>query len=246
MLAPRSQSVRAFTLVEVIVGSVILAIVASATTSAVTGLARTKSISTARQQSAERAHAAVTAIANDAMRLVRDHDLYFTRVVITDDARGGKPTDELLLIVRTIEPVRGVYGIAEGADFEVQYRLEEPESDAPSTSSVSSTSVTIDTDAEQPMALWKRVDPAMDEFQTAGGIATRMDAGIVSLSVEVYDGKEWKQEWDSDFNGLPHGLRIVVEAQDDKGVRTAVARRVVAIDRTPLPIDTTPPDEGGE
>ena len=153
--------------------------------------------------------------------------------------------DELLLIVRTIEPVRGIYGIAEGADFEVQYRLEEPESDGPSTSFASARSVNNDADGNEPMALWKRVDPAMDEYQTAGGIATLMDVGIVSLSVEVYDGKEWKQEWDSDFNGLPHGFRIVVEAQDDKGVRTAVARRVVAIDRTPMPIDTTPPDEEG-
>lgn len=235
MVMARSQSARAFTLVEVIVGTVILAIIASATTTGVSSLARTKTVSVAKQQSSERARSAVTAIANDAMRLMRDHDLYFTRVLITSDERAGEASDDLLLIVRTIEPVRGLFGIAEGADFEVQYRLEELES-----STVSAT------DGKETFALWKRTDPAMDEYQTAGGVATRMSAGILSLSIEAYDGDDWFEEWDSDLNGLPHGLRISVEAQDDAGVRKAFARRLVAIDRIPLPIDTTPPDEEGE
>ncbi len=226
---------RGFTLVEIMVGSVILAIVASATTTAMVGLARTKSISAAKQQSMERAHSAVTAIAGDAIRLVRDHDLYYTRVVIVDDTRHGQPMDDLLLIIRTIEPVRGVFGIAEGADFEVQYRLEDLE-----------TEMSPVTESADPMALWKRADPAMDEYQFAGGIATLMASGILSLSVEAYDGEEWVDEWDSDVDGLPHGLRISVEAQDDRGVRTALARRTVAIDRTPLPIDTSPIEEGSE
>ena len=231
----RSMQTRAFTLVEIIVGTVIIAIVATATTSAVSSLARTKSISAARQQSMERAHSMVTAIAGDAVRLMRDHDLYFTRVVILDEESKGQARDDLLLIVRTLEPVRGLFGIAEGADFEVQYRLEDLESE-----------MKREDESKKPMALWKRADPGMDEYQTAGGIATLMSSGILSLSVEAYDGDDWLDEWDSDVDGLPHGLRIIVEAQDVTGMRTAVARRVVAIDRTPLPIDTTPIEEEGE
>ena len=124
MMDDSAQRSRGFTLVEVIVGSIVLAIVTGATTTAVSNLARAKSVSAARQQAVERAHTAAAMIATDALRLVRDHDLYFTRVVIQSETRKGKPADDLLLIVRTIEPVRGLFGTPEGADFEVQYRLE--------------------------------------------------------------------------------------------------------------------------
>ena len=232
MMDDSAQHNHGFTLVEVIVGSIVLAIVTGATTTAVSNLARAKSVSAARQQAVERAHTAAAMIATDALRLVRDHDLYFTRVVIQSDSRKGKPADDLLLIVRTIEPVRGLFGTPEGADFEVQYRLEAIEAG--------------ESDERDGLVMWRRMDPALDEYPTAGGVASVIAEGMVSFSVEAYDGQEWLETWDSDLDGLPHGLRIEVTATDDRGNRTVVARRVVAIDRTPLPIDTSDGDEGDD
>ena len=81
MMDDSAQRSRGFTLVEVIVGSIVLAIVTGATTTAVSNLARAKSVSAARQQAVERAHTAAAMIATDALRLVRDHDLVTIPVV---------------------------------------------------------------------------------------------------------------------------------------------------------------------
>lgn len=72
MIVGSAQRSRGFTLVEVIVGSIVLAIVTGATTAAVSNLTRAKSVSAARQQAMERAHTAAAMIATDALRLVRD------------------------------------------------------------------------------------------------------------------------------------------------------------------------------
>ena len=184
----RIQHGRAFTLVEVLVGTIVLAIVTGGTTTAVSMLAKTKSVTQSRRQAMSRSQIAVSSIAADALRLVRDHDLYFTRVVIESDAQGGEATDELLLIIRTIEPVRGLFGVPEGADFEVHYRLEELES-----------TDLAEPGEEEQFAMWRRVDPALDEYQTGGGIATQIVTGVIALSVEAFDGEEWVDSWDSDI-----------------------------------------------
>jgi len=210
-----------FTLAELLVGVVVLSLVTGATTAAVSRLARARSGAIAQQQAQSRAHQAAAMIANDISRLVRDHELIHARVFVADERSSGHDVDELLLVVRSLTPVRGLFGIAEGADYEIQYRVDESGLQGGSDRDV----------------LWRRADPALDAYQDAGGVAAPVLEGIVGLSIEAHPGEDedWEPEWDSDLDGYPYGIRIVVTATDDGGEREAVARRTVAIDRVPLP-----------
>jgi prepilin-type N-terminal cleavage/methylation domain-containing protein len=211
-----------FTLAELLVGVIVLSLVTGATTAAVARLARARSGAIAQHQAQSRAHRAAAMIASDVARVARDHDLIHARVLVTDEREANRDVDELLLIIRSLQPVRGLFGVPEGADFEVQYRVDESGEGGI---------------ASERNVLWRRVDPSLDEYQDAGGVATPLLEGVVALSLEAHRGpdEDWEEEWDSDIDGYPYGVRIVVTATDDEGRREAVARRVVAIDRVPLP-----------
>ncbi len=230
VLTPRSRPApprarHAFSLVEVIVASVIAALVAGATVSAVSQLLRVKSRSSARQQAAARADAAATRIARDLMNVVRDADLKSCRVTIKGGGGGSTDdtADELLLLTRSRTPIRADEWSGEGGEYEVQYRLMPGVRGEP--------------------ALWRRIDQAFDAYQDAGGMAAPVVGGVTALSLEATDGNQWFEAWDSDSDGMPHAVRVVVTGQADDGRTTAVARRVVAIDRVPQPY--VPAEESG-
>jgi prepilin-type N-terminal cleavage/methylation domain-containing protein len=213
-----------FTLVELLVGVVVAGFVAAATAAGGSQLARAKTRSEARLVAHDRAHAAASRIAHDAASAIRDHDLRFAKVQIID---GGALGDQLLVFIRSIRPVRGLPGVPEGGDFEVHYRLE-PDPEAPDRA-----------------VLWRRADIALDDNPYGGGVAVPLMSGVRSLRVEATDGRSWFEVWDSDDDGLPHGLRITVTAADDEGRHTATARRVVSIDRVPVPVDAESTDGQG-
>lgn len=205
---------RGFTLVEVLMAVVLAAIVAGACTTVLSALARARQGAGERARAASRAAIATDMIALDVMRVAREQDLYWTRVLIVDRTLAGTERDQLLLVSRSRQRVRGESDSPEGSDFEVAYRV------------VSS--------AEGP-GLWRRADPALDQYQDAGGVITRISDGVETVRLEAYDGESWFDEWDSDLDGLPHAIRITVEARSDEGKGRSTARRVVAIDRTPIP-----------
>ncbi len=212
---PRSQRT-AFTLVELVVGIVIVALLAAAAATAINQLVRARTSAVSHRQAFSRASDAASRIALDLGAVTRDMNLSTCKVQVTSYGAPKQPRDELLLLVRSTRPVRGlseVTGAAEGADQEVQYRLKD--------------------DAGAP-TLWRRADVALDGIVDGGGIASPLIGGVQSLSLEAYDGTAWKEAWDSDSDGMPHAVRVVVTASSDDGKSTATARRVVAIDRVPL------------
>ena len=130
---PRNPAIRrAFTLIELTVASVIAALIAGATATAVSQLLQVRAKSAARQQAFSRADAAAARIALDAANLVRHHDLAFTRLAIADSGESNR--DEVLMLVRSMRPVRGGEETAEGGEYEVQYRIA-PLSASPSSQS---------------------------------------------------------------------------------------------------------------
>jgi prepilin-type N-terminal cleavage/methylation domain-containing protein len=205
----------AFTLVEVIVGSVILALVAAATAASLAGLVRSSDASAAAAEAHQRADRATAMIAADAVSLARRSDLRFARLRILD----GGEQDDLLMLVRSRRPLRDVDFAAEGGEYEVQYRMGAAA-------------------AGSGPALWRRRDVAFDDVPDGGGIAAEVAAGVIGFNVEAGDGANWYSAWDTDLYGLPHLLRVTVTAASDDGRRTSVARRVVAFDRVPIPLET--------
>jgi len=207
------------------VGVVILAAIGGATAVTLGRLVDARARVSSHREAFARASAAANAIALDVQNCVRDADLTHARVAITDggDARTG-PRDELLVLMRSLRPVRGVgtrTGHNEGIEFEAGYKV---------------------IDSLSGPVLWRRVDPALDDTPDGGGVASPLAESIVGLSFEALDRANWIADWDSDEDGLPYAIRVEVTGRSDDGRTTAVARRVVAIDRVPLP----PQDEEEE
>lgn len=212
-----------FTLAELIVAAVIVAFIAATTTAALSQAIRARDSAAAHSSAFARACAAADRIARDLENVTRDHEPLHVRVVVTDGQAGGNPADSLLLFSRTTRRVRppilaGSNDPPEGAEAEIAYRLE-PDSARPGL-----------------FTLWRRADPVPDDVPDGGGVASPVAAGIVSLSIQAADSAAWYDQWDSDYSGYPHLVRVTVVAADDRSRATAAARRTIALDRTPLPV----------
>jgi len=220
---------RAFTLAELIVATIILTVVVGATTIAVSQSLRSRDGATAAGDAFSRAQLGAARIAADIQQALRDPDLTYAKVAIVRGGPAGKSSQGLLLFAHQVRAVRSGADAIEGEEYEVHYRLE-PAAIVSRTASV-------------PMfALWRRSDPVPDDVVDGGGVATPVVDGVVSLAIDAYDGSGWRSDWDSDADGYPQAIRVVIAATDDGGRYTKSARRIVALDRTPPPLN----DEEGE
>lgn len=221
---------RGFTLAELIVASIILTLIVGTTTVCVAQSMRSRDSAQAAGEAFSRAQLAAERIALDAAQALRDTDLLSTRVAIVRGGPAGKTSQGLLLLAHQARSARAGTDASEGDEYEVQFRLE------PATVSSGNTPGTRYT-------LWRRCDPALDDVPDGGGVATPLVDSLTNLTFEVYNGTEWLADWDSDNDGYPHAIRIVATATDDQGRRTATARRVVALDRTPKPVSEETEEE---
>jgi prepilin-type N-terminal cleavage/methylation domain-containing protein len=211
---------RGFTVVELIVAALVGSLVAGATVTSVSRLLQVRRVSADRQAAFARADAAAAQIAIDLESVSRDASLKYAKVSITPGGGSDRHSDELLLLTTSLRPARGEDGSPEGQEYEVQFRLAPGEGGGPGS-------------------IWRRVDPGLDEYLDAGGVAAVIAPGAVSLSFEAYDGSDWFTDWNSDSDGMPHAVRVVVIGASDDGKTLATVRRVVAIDRVPLPPPAT-------
>ncbi|MFO0857952.1 MAG: prepilin-type N-terminal cleavage/methylation domain-containing protein [Phycisphaerales bacterium] len=224
---------RGFTAVELIVGIIIISLLAGATATSMSRLVSARTAVQSKRQAFARAADAANRMALDVENAVRDADLLQCKIEIVDKGAGAAARDELLVLMKSLRPARGLFtttGFAEGDEYESQYRLEV----APGKRSVAGGT------------LMHRLDPALDGFVDGGGVAGPVADGIESLSIEAYDGEKWYASWDSDKDGLPHAVRVIVVGLSDDGKRDATVRRVIAIDRVPLPPETEEGESSGE
>ncbi len=218
--APGRSIARAFTLAELLVAAIVGSMLVAATSSGLAMLLSARERAVARQEAFSRADHAASRIAQDAAGLQRDSDLYQCLVTITDSG-DGPPSDSLLLRARSMRQLRGSDEASEGGQYVFEYRLGPHSLMNPA------------------MCLWRRADSAFRTNADIAGLAARVVEGVETLSVEGYDGEAWVESWDSDSDGLPHAIRVTVSARSANGKVTATSRRVIAIDRVPVP----PPEE---
>lgn len=211
----RARTTRAFTIIELLVGLMVAALVLGGASFTLARMISARKASASRQIAFSRADAAASRIALDVGAAARSADLTFAKLAVVDSGNPVTPRDELLMLFTTHRPLRGIDGVPEGQLFESQYRV----GAAPDGSS----------------ALWRRTDTGFDIAVDGGGVATPEFRGVRTLSVQAYDGTAWFEAWDSDNDGMPHAVRITVTASDNEGLVTATARRVVSIDRVPVP-----------
>lgn len=215
---------RCFTLVELIVAGVLTTFILGTISVSLTNLARAKTSSRQRLEAYLRADTALNMIRRDVVSIIRSDDLFWTRFMLIDNAidtpAGRMDRDEILIFNNRLKPVRQTEYNGEGMEYETQYRIQEDEL-APN--------------------LWRRRDPLPDEYPLGGGVATPVTDGMLGLKIEAYDGYQWFDQWDSDFEGLPLAVRITVTTSGDYGYKDiydapqATLRTVVSLDRILLP-----------
>lgn len=227
--APR----RGFTLVEVIIATVVAAFVLGALATSVGQLARARDSGKMRLDAHLRADAALTMIRRDVASIIRHEDLHWTRLSIRDGmyrvtTADEFDRDEILVFNTRLRSVHDLDFRGEGMQYETAYRIQ---------------------DDEYGPILWQRLDPVPDENPEGGGIATPQVNGIIGLTFEAFDGYEWTRRWDSDEFGLPYAIRITVVASGHRNsddvyeAPRAVLRTVVAIDRVLPPLEEIDEEE---
>lgn len=222
-LPPSSN--RAFTIIELVVAIVVSAIVIATVATALSRISRTRDVARTRLEAATRANSAIDAIRRDLASLVRDGDLFFSRVLISDATDftryGALDRDEILVFNNRLRPMQRDAYAGEGGEYESQYRIED--------------------DAEGSV-LWLRRDAVPDENPDGGGMAIPSIEGVVGLRIEAYDGEAWYSDWDSDLYGLPWALRVTVTATGESpdNISTEPMRSTVSL-RTQIPIDRIVP-----
>ena len=215
---------RAFTLIELIIAGTIAAMIAGTLAASFSNLGTARESARRRLDAAVRADAALEAMRREIVSVVRTDDLFYTYFFIEDEGGEDADFDELLLFNTRLRSVRNTANYAgDGQEYETAFRIEQMGSDLPT--------------------LWRRRDTMPDEFWRGGGQARPVAEGIVSLSIRAWDGDEWLSGWDSDRQGLPLGVEIVITAtgakpgEDPWDAPLVDLRTVVPIDRVPPPRD---------
>lgn len=223
---------RGFTLVEMLVAGLITAFVLGSVAFSLAQVGRSRSSSKLRLDAHLRADAALNGLRRDVASIVRTNDLFYTRLLVSDDAVrvDGEvfDRDELVVFNTRLRPLRDIDFNGEGIEYETQCRISEDEFGP---------------------VLWQRRDPLPDEYPLGGGMVTPLVDGILGMTIQAYDGNTWYEEWDSDIDGLPQAVRLTVLASGHRGesdtytAPRAVLRTVVPIDRVIPPRDLFPSDE---
>ncbi len=222
---------RAFTLVELLIAGTIAVLIAVVITSSLSQFGRAREVCKLRMDAHVRAVGALDTVRKELQSTLRSDDLFHCRVLIVDDhtatvadAPGLEvDRDELLVYNTRLRTVRETEYNGDGQEFETHLRIE---------------------DDDLGSALWMRADSQPDQYERGGGTAMPLMDGVVSLRFEAYDGSTWRDEWDSDLDGLPWALRVTVRAlgnepgaQIDPLVRDLVTlQTVVPIDRASPPL----------
>ena len=237
----RVRTRRGFTLPELIVGGVVVALIASSIVLSLSQAIDSEQRSRSRQEATRRANALADRIALDMRSIARESELFYTRVLLAPGRVRGDNASELLRVTQSTgsrpPATIGEGRTPTGATREVQYRVV---ADARRDG--------VPGGDDEAHVAWRRVDDLPDEFDDSGGVVYPVATGIRSVVIQAYDGEDWTDEWNSDILGYPYALRVEVRATSDSGDHTQRAIRVVAIDRVPLPVEQQFPTElpGGE
>ena len=217
---------RGFTMVELLTAGIILALVMAAMGLSLGQVNKSRSIARERADAYLRADAALRMVRRELVSLLRQEDLYYTRLLIVDNgATMGDWTlerDEILLFNSRVQSTRSLDYNGDGTEFESAFRIEQDD-DGP--------------------VLWHRRDAMPDKFPRGGGIASPSVDGLAGLSLEAWDGEQWMDVWDSDQDGLPQAIRVTVEATGAGPGRSmldapmAVLQTVVPVDRSRMPVE---------
>jgi type II secretory pathway pseudopilin PulG len=221
----RPSSRRGFTLAELVVAGLIAAIVVGAVGASLSQLARSRTVSRVRLDSHLRTSMALDRIRREVQAAIRSDDLFDSRLLIIDDTVsapvGDLDRDELLVFNTKVRPVRERTYSGDGQEWETHLRVEEDDIGS---------------------ALWMRTDAVPDDVDRGGGMAEPIMSGIIGVKFEAYDGMIWRDEWDSDIDGMPWAIRVTISGtgRPDGEDPFEDPRDLLSLS-TVVPLDRVPP-----
>jgi len=216
-----------FTLVEIIVAGVIMAMLFGAMAISLGQITLAKNSSRQRMDAYLRADIALRSIQADLLSILRRQDLFQTWIMLEDNSLTVDSLelnrDWIVVFNNHLRAIRTIDYNGEGIEYESSWEV---------------------LDDDDGAVLWHRRDALPDTYPRGGGIVTPVVEGIVELNIEAWDGEQWMSEWDSDYDGIPRGFRITVTAtggkpgEDNQLDAPLVTLRTVApLDRAPHPND---------
>lgn len=199
-----------FTLVEVLLASMIGAFVALMAVGTLRAISASAEMIDSNISTAAEARFASSMIARDLMNLYRDKNLEKTKLVGMVEE-----TDEGLisyLSLYTIGRIKARIDQPEGDIYEVEYYLLKE---------------------GEKRALMRRLWPNPDKDATPGGLLTAIAEDIDVFEVKYFNGEDWQAEWPEEMKSLPELVEVTIVATRRSRADTAVEFFVVNFPRSP-------------
>ncbi|MHC4153397.1 MAG: type II secretion system protein GspJ [Planctomycetota bacterium] len=198
-----------FTLVEVMVASVIGAFIALVAVGALRSIsASTERIDTIVSVAAE-ARFAANMVSRDLVNIYRAPNMKSMKLVggVDRSLVGGRDS---WLTLYTVGRAKARIDQPEGDVYEVEYYLERD---------------------EEKSVLMRRLWPNPDIEAEPGGMLTVVAEDIDIFEVRFFDGEEWQIEWFEEITSIPELVEVTLAAGELEGRETAVESFVVSFAR---------------
>ena len=177
-----------FTLVEVIIASVIGAFVALVAVGTLKAISSSAEIADDNIETAAEVRFASKRIATDLVNLYRNKNLRNAKFIGT----AGKSEQMSCLTFYTVGRIQARIDQPEGDVYEVEYYLLKD---------------------DEKSVLMRRLWPNPDEDTKPGGILTVIAEGIDVFQVRFFDGTEWQNEWPEDMESVPDLVEVNIAAK---------------------------------
>ena len=201
---------KGFTLLEVMVASVIGAFIALVSVGALRAVTAGRAMVNTNIDAADELRYAVELIRSDLANVYRDSSADAMKFVGAFAESDENMTTSLTMRIVSLANARR--SEPEGDIHEVHYYLREDEDKS---------------------VLMRRIYPLVGtevEEELPGGVLTAIAENIVGFELMYFDGEEWVPEWPAELNRLPEMVEIVLATVEEKQGRqgSLVARRILA------------------
>lgn len=199
-----------FTLVEILLASVIGAFIAMVAVGALRAVSGSAEMLDNNISTSSEARFAAQMIARDLMNLYRAQNTAETKLVgMADTSSGGTLS---YLCFYTVGRTKARIDQPEGDVYEVEYSMRAE---------------------DQKRALIRRLWPNPDKEATPGGILTAIAQNIDLFQVMYFDGEQWEAEWPEDLGTLPQLVEVTIQASGEGRADVAVESFIVGFPRSP-------------
>jgi general secretion pathway protein J len=199
-----------FTLVEVLVASMISVFIALVAAGAIRTMAASNETVDRYINSEAEVQFAANLMESDLDNFYRDDNIENTELIGTVQSLGnGDVTGDLVFY--TISRTKARADQPEGDLHEVEYFLAQQQDST---------------------VLMRRLWPNPNKDVNPGGILTVIAEDIQSFEVQYYDGQQWSDEWPEDMESLPQLIAVTLTAKQSGRTIPATASFLISLSQT--------------